>query len=202
MERFANYAPSAKPRFSFRHLSLQNLVAWERPELGCFEHCHGVIEDMVSYKGRLYGVKVSRNKCHVSVACGLDGPSPTMKEAVETPKYSGYIQYHLVESSGNLLMVLRHLNWPTDCRTIGFTVFRNLLPQETIWILDGKGNHSGGDVKDSGDDQYLVWAAPVRYSGGPKKAHAVAEKTKNKMRGMLRLSSRRSQLSSGRRNLG
>ncbi|KAJ4959205.1 hypothetical protein NE237_026316 [Protea cynaroides] len=62
------------------------------------------------------------------------------------------------------------------------------LQLQTIGV-DGKGNHSGGDVKDSGDDPYLVWAAPVRYSGGPKKAHAVAEKTKNKMRGMLRLSS-------------
>ncbi|XP_043710747.1 F-box protein At2g05970-like [Telopea speciosissima] len=89
-----------------------------------FKQFRGVIEDMVAYKGRIYGLRISRNKCHLCVACGLDDPSPTMEELVEIPKHSGYIQYYLVESSGHLLLVLRHRNWPIDCDTNGFTVFR------------------------------------------------------------------------------
>ncbi|XP_042485317.1 F-box protein SKIP23-like [Macadamia integrifolia] len=103
-------------------------LAFYRPETDhnwvSFKHYRGVIEDIVSYKGRFYGIRIGRNKCHICVACDLDDPSPAMEEVVEIPKYSGYIQYYLVESLGNLLLVLRHLNWPIGYETSNFTVFR------------------------------------------------------------------------------
>ncbi|XP_043708546.1 F-box protein SKIP23-like [Telopea speciosissima] len=99
-----------------------------------FEGYSGSYKDIAFYKDQLYGI---RNRRHVFVACGFDGPSPTMEDVMEIPNHTIGTKYYLVESSGDLLLVLRHLGW-VQHKTVNFSVFkldvggRNLVKVKNI----------------------------------------------------------------------
>ncbi|XP_042485316.1 F-box protein SKIP23-like [Macadamia integrifolia] len=88
-----------------------------------FEGYSGPYKDIIFHNGRFYAI---RNKCQVFVASGLDGPSPTLEAVMRIPCYTMDTKYYLVESSGDLLLVIRHPGWLQRChnQTISFSIYK------------------------------------------------------------------------------
>lgn len=69
------------------------------------------IADVIFYRGKFYAVQHSGQ---VLVVGGLDSPSPVLESTISRPLGSAPDRYYLVESSGELLLVMRIRNEPMD----------------------------------------------------------------------------------------